>query len=115
MSTDDLRIAWENVGYQFCRFDAEALRLSPYSFEGPIGYENLLAVKDFDAVNRRLEDADDTKRRVAKEIVNRCGTAKNHFGQCMASKAEVLKALAESKEKYRTLKIKTSARKLSTL
>ena len=34
------------------------LRLSPYSFEGPIGYENLLAVKDFDAVNRRLEDAD---------------------------------------------------------
>lgn len=104
MSTGDLRASWEAVGYRFYRLDEEELRLTPYVFDGAIRYENLFAVMNPDAVNQRLENAESTQRRIATEIINRCGAASRHFDRCITAEATARTALAELRESYNALK-----------
>jgi len=70
-STETLRRAFTNAGYQLCRFNAASLTLEADRAAGPIWYDNLFACLDPDAVRQRFEACPPEHVRVAQEIVRR--------------------------------------------
>jgi len=73
--TADLFGNLESSGYQVCRFAENGLRLIPAAYSGPIGYENLFAVRDLEAVQARLSAAPAAQRAIARDIVQRGAAA----------------------------------------
>jgi FkbM family methyltransferase len=69
--TADLFQELESLGYQVCRFEENGLRLRPVSYSGPIGYDNLFAVRDLEPVAARLRGAPARHRAIARDIVRR--------------------------------------------
>ncbi len=62
-------------GYHLCRFDPGRRLLIPTQVTEPIGYDNLFAARDIDAVNRRLADASPDRQRIAADILSRAAAA----------------------------------------
>jgi FkbM family methyltransferase len=75
-STLELAQAVTGSGYTLCRFDENTLRLTPATVDGPIGYDNLFAVRDVESANQRLATASPERRRIATEILRRAAGAK---------------------------------------
>ena len=74
-STENLRSTFEAASYRLFRFNEKSLKLEDYPFDGPIWYENLFACFDPGPVNKRLRDAPERAKRIAKELILRGGTA----------------------------------------
>lgn len=90
-STADLKDAFEAAGYRFYKLDEDSLSLRPYSFDGPVWYDNLYAVMgETAAIDRRLAEAPAEQRRAAREIL-----ARGRDAMALKARAERLDA-AES-------------------
>lgn len=70
-STAALRDAVRASGYELYRFDTDALQLVPAEVEDVIWYDNLFATADVEAVNARLRETSEDRRRIAREILTR--------------------------------------------
>ncbi len=69
LTSADLINAWNESGYVFHRFDADASVLKAAEVQGPIEYENLFAAKDAATINRRLRDVSVQRQRIAKDVL----------------------------------------------
>ncbi|MEM7552633.1 MAG: FkbM family methyltransferase [Cyanobacteria bacterium P01_A01_bin.84] len=78
-STKELRTLIESFGYTLCFFDATNFRLLPELPKPQYPYENLFAVMDVGAVNKRLENANEAIMEQAKDIISRWDTASDTF------------------------------------
>ncbi len=75
MTSMDLVRAWQADGWQFHRFDSQALQLAPANVDGPIEYENLFAARDNEPINHRLREASPERARVARDVLVRGAAA----------------------------------------
>lgn len=75
LTSADLVGAWNQCGYVFHRFNADAATLIAADVQGPIEYENLFAAKDASAINRRLRDASPQRQRIAHDVLARGNAA----------------------------------------
>ncbi len=70
-SSEELFRTVSDSGYRLYRFDIDTQQLVPAQFTEPIWYENLFATTNIDAVNARLRDAPEDRRRIAADILAR--------------------------------------------
>jgi FkbM family methyltransferase len=71
LTSADLISAWNETGYVFHRFDADGSLLVAADVQGPVEYENLFAMKEAEAIHRRLKEASPQRQRIARDVVAR--------------------------------------------
>jgi hypothetical protein len=97
MSTVQLAAKVEGFGYRLCTLSKETLRLAPTRVDQPVWFRNLFAVRDLDAVNRRLATADAEHVEIARDILDRAAAC-DRFREL--EELDVTRRLAESNKQW---------------
>lgn len=97
ISTVQLASQVEGLGYRLCALSPETLQLAPFGVESPVWYRNLFAVRDLEAVNRRLASADAAHVEVARDILDRAAACERLKE---LEELEVVRKLAESNRQW---------------
>jgi len=71
LSSQNLVVQLEKLGYVLCEFSPEQLQVVPYSWEGPIWFKNLFACRAPEQVNARLRLATEGSKIIARDILDR--------------------------------------------
>lgn len=70
-STAELAGQLTDMGLGLYRFDPERVAIAPLELDGPLWYDNVLALRDASLIADRLRDADDDRRSIARDIIAR--------------------------------------------
>ncbi len=70
-STQELAGMLIDAGLGLFRFDAEKNRIEPLEISGPLWYDNVLAVRDPEEVQARLDSSDQSRLQIAKDLALR--------------------------------------------
>lgn len=71
LSSQNLVVQLEKLGYVLCEFSPEQLQVVPFSWEGPIWFKNLFACRAPEQVNARLRLATEGNKIIARDILDR--------------------------------------------
>jgi FkbM family methyltransferase len=71
LSSQNLLVQLEKLGYVLCEFSPEQLQVVPFSWEGPIWFKNLFACRAPEQVNARLRLATEGNKIIARDILDR--------------------------------------------
>jgi FkbM family methyltransferase len=71
VSSQNLVVQLEKLGYVLCEFSPEQLQVVPFSWEGPIWFKNLFACRAPEKVNARLRLATEGNKIIARDILDR--------------------------------------------
>lgn len=71
LSSENLIVQLEKLGYVLCEFSPEQLQVVPFSWKGPIWFKNLFACRAPEQVNARLRLATEGNIIIARDILDR--------------------------------------------